>query len=43
MSIDFSGFNENALTFIAGEGLKKGMPVKITASKTASPLSLIHI
>ena len=37
MSIDFSGFNENALTFIAGEGLKKGMPVKITASKTVSP------
>ena len=37
MSINFNGFKENALTFLAGAGVSKGSLVKISANKTASP------
>jgi hypothetical protein len=37
MELSFSGFGENAATFLAQEGVAPGMPVKITANGTVGP------
>lgn len=37
MELSFSGFNENAATFFAREGVAAGAPVKITENGTVGP------